>query len=349
MKRVIVALAFAVVAFCMPVTASAETYTDTVVTGLGSGYFMPWGTFGEGMCAFSDGENYGYSANANQYNWSDTKNFGIAAFHEGRACIVGDNGKWGFIDKTGKAVTAFEFTSGTKFENGKANVHFASGCNLIDLNGNKLLPKDYDRIDKQEDGSWYCYDLTFHLDVEVGIFCGTAYDTNSYDVYDANLNYVKNVAVNKKYERPSAFDFSSTLNRYGLDKTRYSSARDIGNGLVLVELEEFDADGNHKVLIDAVTKKELPIAPFVIAEEFNDDGICVIGRCCTVNLVNYIKIGAIDAKGNLLVPFNYLGSSWAKEFNDGLLLAQRASDNKLVVVKLTGTNENNIPLKLEEK
>ena len=391
MKKFLIVLVFSVIALSMPVTASAATYTETVVTGLGAGYFMPWGTFGEGMCAFSDGEKYGYvnsegkvvigckyslsdygfassefsegvartvindkicfidkigkivlttkynySANANQYGWSNTKEAGIAAFHEGRACIVDDNGKWGFIDKTGNAVTAFAFTDGTKFENGKANVHFESGFNLIDLNGNKLLPQDYDRINKQEDGSWYCYDLTFLPDVEVSFFSGTAYDTNSYDVYDANLNYVKTVEVNKKYEIPSAIDFSKTINQYGLDKNRYSYAYDIGRGLVWAEVEVTDADGNFKVFVDTATKKEFEIPLFLTAEEFNDDGICVIGRRCPVNNVIYTKIGAVDTKGNLLVPFNYLGSSWAKEFNDGLLLAQRASDEKLVVVKLAG-------------
>lgn len=398
MKKILIMLVFTVMTLmmlCMPITASAATYSETVVTGLGSGYFMTWGTFGEGMCAFSDGEKYGYvdsagkvaigckfslndyafassefsegvartvindkicfidktgktvlatkynySANANQYSGSDTTSWGIAAFHEGRACIVGDNGKWGFIDKAGIPVTAFEFTNGAKFENGKAYVHFVSGDNLIDLNGKKLLPQDYGRIDEQEDGSWYCYDLTYHPEIEVGTFSGTAYDTNSYDIYDANLNFVKNVAVNKKYERPTAIDFSRTLNQYGLDTNRYSYAYDVGHGLVLAEVEVPDSDGNFKTFVDTATKKEFNIPLFLTAEEFNDEGICVIGRRSPVSNVVYTKIGAVDTKGNLLVPFNYLGSSWAKEFNDGLLLAQRASDNKLVVVKLTGAGSS---------
>ncbi|WP_419821935.1 WG repeat-containing protein [Anoxybacterium hadale] len=392
MKKYLIILIFMAMVFSVPAAVSAETYTETVVTGLGSGYYMAWGTFSEGMCAFSDGEKYGYvnsdgkvaidcklslvaygfassefsegvartvindkicfidksgktvlatnysySANANQYSWSDTMNWGIAAFHEGRACVVGDNGKWGFIDKTGNAITDFLFTIGAKFENGKAYVSYeGGGSNLIDLNGNKLFPRDYGRIDEKEDGSWYCYDLTFHPEIEVGTFFGTAYDTNSYDVYDANCTYIKTVKVDKKYETPDRIDFLRAIHQYGFDQNRYSYAYEVGNGLVLAELKEFDEDGNYRVLIDIATKKELAIPPFVTAEEFNDDGICVIGRRCPENNVSYIKIGAIDMKGNLLVPFNYLGSSWAKKFNNGFLLAQRASDHKLVVVKLAG-------------
>lgn len=392
MKKFLTILVFAAMVFGLPGVVFAATYTETAVTGLGSGYYMAWGTFGDGMCAFSDGEKYGYvnsegkvaigckyslnsydfassefsegiartvindkicfidktgkialatnysySANANQYGWSDTMDWGVAAFHEGRACIVGDNGKWGFIDRTGKAVTDFVFTIGARFENGKAYVSFEGGnSNLIDLNGNKLFPRDYGNVEKQEDGSWYCYDLTFHPEIEVGTFFGTAYDTNSYDVYDSNFNYIKTVEVNKEYETPGRLDLLRTVHQYGLDQNRYSYATEVGNGLVMAELKEFDADGNHHVLINTSTKKELSIATFLNIEEFNDDGICVISRRSPENNVNYIKIGAIDIKGNLLVPFNYLGSSWAKEFNAGLLLAQRASDRKLVVVKLTG-------------
>lgn len=392
MKKFLNILVFAMMVFSMPGAVFASTYTETAVTGLGSGYYMAWGTFGDGMCAFSDGEKYGYvnaegkvaigckfslngygfassefsegvartvindkicfidksgktvlatnysySANETQYSWSDTMDWGIAAFHEGRACIVGDNGKWGFIDKTGNAVTEFLFTIGAKFENGKAYVSFeGGGSNLIDLNGNKLLPRDYGRIDEQEDGSWYCYDLTFHPEIEVSTFFGTAYDTNSYDVYDTNFNYIKTVDVNKEYETPGRLDLLRTIHQYGLGQDRYSYAYEVGNGLLLAELKKFDADGNFKVFINPATKKELAIPLFLTAEEFNDDGICVIGRRCPEGNVMYIKIGAVDTKGNLLVPFNYLGSSWAKEFNNGLLLAQRASDRKLVVVKLAG-------------
>lgn len=392
MKKFLVMLVFAVMTLYIPMTAFAATYTETVVTGLGSGYYMPWGTFSEGMCAISDGENYGYvnsdgklvigcnystssfgrassefsegvartvindkicfidktgktvlatnykySVNEAKYFDAITTQLGCAAFHEGRACIVGDNGKWGFIDKNGNAITTFAFTRGARFENGKAEVHNVNGWNIIDLNGKQLLPKFYDSLEEQEDGSWYCYDLTVLPDVKVGTFSGTAHDTNSYDVYDANLNYVKNVEVNKKYETPPALDFSRIINKYGLDKNRYSYAYELGNGLLIAELKEYDADGNYKVLIDAATKKELAIPPFCIAEEFNDSGICVIGRNCTENNVNCIKIGAIDSKGNLLVPFNYLGSSWSKKFGGGSLLARRVSNGKLVVVKLTGT------------
>lgn len=395
MRKFLILLVFAAMGLGMPSTVSAATYTETVVTGLGTGYYMPWGTFGDGMCAFSDGDQYGYvnsagkvaigckyslnnydfassefsegvartvindkicfidktgktmlatnynySANANQYSLGDTRSLGAAAFHEGRACVIGNNGKWGFIDKTGKAVTDFVFTSGAKYESGKAYVHFESGDNLIDLNGKKLFPHEYGRIDQQEDGSYYCYDLTFHPEIEVPTFSGTAYDTNSYDIYDGSFHYIKKIEINREYQTPGRLDLLRTINQYGLDQNRYAYATEVGNGLVMAELKEFDTDGNYHVLIDAATKKELAIATFLNIEAFNDNGICVISKRCPEKNVSYIKIGAIDVKGNLLVPFNYLGSSWAKEFNNGLLLAQRASDQKLVVVKLAGATSS---------
>lgn len=277
---------------------------------------------------------YTYSAHSSEYFWANTSVFGCAAFHEGRACIVGDNGKWGFIDKSGKAITAFEYGAGTKFINGKAYI----GGNIIDINGNKLLPQNYQRIEDQDDGSLYCYKITY-LEGEAGFFSGQPHVTDSYDIYDANFNFVENVQVNETHIGlpDDFFDFTASLKKYGLDENRYSSAADYwGNGIVKAELKEYTTDDNLYELLDAATGKVFEASPFSIVEDFNDDGVSVVIKNKTENGVKYTRMGAVDTKGNLLVPFNYNPCGHADKFNNGLILVQRASDNKLVVLKLTG-------------
>lgn len=387
MKKVIVALVYAVMIICMPFAAFAASYTETEVTGLGDGFFWEMGNFNEGMCAVTNGSEYGYvnsegklvigcnyslngfggaSAEFSEgvartvindkicfidktgkvvlstpytYLAHSSEYFLVnynAAFHEGRACIVGDNGKWGFIDKSGKAVTAFEYFNGTRFKNGKAYI----GENVIDINGNKLLPKNYNDVKEQDDGSWYCYNITY-LEGEAGFYSGQPHVTDSYDIYDSNFNFVENVKVNETHIGLSPIDFAASVRKYGLDEDRYSSAFIWEDGVIVANLEnKYIVDGNVEVLIDAATGKEFTGSPFCTAKDYNDDGVCVVTKCKPENGVNYIRMGAVDTKGNLLVPFNYNQPGHADKFDNGLIMVQRASDNKLVVLKLTGSTSN---------
>ena len=62
-------------------------------------------------------------------------------FSEGLAGVQDDNEKWGFIDKTGKVVLPFEWSNVQWFKNGRVRVQTAlgGGWHDIDKNGNKVI------------------------------------------------------------------------------------------------------------------------------------------------------------------------------------------------------------------
>lgn len=397
MKRTFIVLVSVVMLFCTPFGVFAASYTETEVTGLGSGYYIAEGNFSEGMCAvsgvsdeygfvnsegtlvigckydmagfngassaFSDGvarvvindkicfidktgkvvlsTQYTYSAHSNEYMWSDVDRGG-AAFYEGRACIVGNNGKWGFIDKIGRAVTAFEFVQSSKFHNGKAVVDNSDGRNMIDINGQKLFPKYYNEIKEKEDGSWYCYNWTYYGTRSPNSLFGRSYVVDSYDIYNANFDFVKSVSVNEAIPETLPYNAvaaaAARVVKFGLDANRYSNVSDLGNGILQACLQDkYISDRDAYVLIDATTGKEFADSPFYTVKEFNDDGVAVVIKLKDENGGWFKKMGAVDSKGNLLVPFKYNFYDDANTFNNGLILAERQSDQKMVLLKLAGT------------
>ena len=62
-------------------------------------------------------------------------------FSEGLAGVQDDNEKWGFIDKTGKVVLPFEWSNVQWFKNGRVRVQtvLGGGWHDIDKNGNKVI------------------------------------------------------------------------------------------------------------------------------------------------------------------------------------------------------------------
>jgi len=81
---------------------------------------------------------------------------GVGYFSEGLAAA--HNGKWGFIDKTGKEVIPFIYSSAYSFSEGVAWVSMESGYNakygLIDKTGKQILPFEYELS-----SSWWEYSL----------------------------------------------------------------------------------------------------------------------------------------------------------------------------------------------
>ncbi|MGE5677339.1 MAG: WG repeat-containing protein [Pseudomonadota bacterium] len=283
---------------------------------------------------------YTYSAHSNEYMWSDVDR-GNAAFYEGRACIVGNNGKWGFIDKTGKAVTAFEFVQSSKFHNGKAFIDNSEGRNMIDINGQKLFPKYYDDIQEKEDGSWYCYNWTYYGTRSPYSFFGQPHVVDNYDIYNANFGCVKSVPVNEAIHEILPYNAvaaaAAKVVKFGLDANRYSNVSDLGNGILQACLQDKYVSGRDSyVLIDAATGKEFVDSPFGAVKEFNADGVAVVTKGKDENGAWITKMGAVDSKGNLLVPFKYNFYYYANTFNNGLILAERQSDRKMVLLKLLG-------------
>ena len=112
---------------------------------------------------------------------------------------------------------------------------------------------------------------------------------------------------------------------------------DLGNGILQARLQDKYVSGRDDyVLINATTGKEFADSPFYTVQEFNDDGVAVVIKLKDQNGGWFKKMGAVDSKGNLLVPFKYNFYDDANTFINGLILAERQSDQKMVLLKLTG-------------
>lgn len=89
-------------------------------------------------------------------------------FHEG-LCVVSVDGKYGFIDRTGKMVIPPKFNWASGFDRGRALVSFGESesgddCGIIDCTGRFIVPPKYDSFEYY----WYTEDGLLRLrDVNV--------------------------------------------------------------------------------------------------------------------------------------------------------------------------------------
>jgi len=74
----------------------------------------------------------------------------VSVFSEGLATVrIGnhENGKWGFVDKTGKVVIKIKYDFVEDFERGLAKVKLNGKYGFIDKRGKKIYPIKYESID----------------------------------------------------------------------------------------------------------------------------------------------------------------------------------------------------------
>jgi hypothetical protein len=78
------------------------------------------------------------------------------------------NGKWGFIDKTGKEVIPLKYDDARSFSEGLASVNLNGKWGYIDKTGKEVIPFKYDdawpfskgRAEVKLDGEWFYIDKT---------------------------------------------------------------------------------------------------------------------------------------------------------------------------------------------
>jgi len=75
------------------------------------------------------------------------------SFHEGFASVC-KNGKWGYIDKTGNEAISPNFDTVISFHNGLAKVSANGKWGLIDKAGTIILPIEYDSVMENENGGY---------------------------------------------------------------------------------------------------------------------------------------------------------------------------------------------------
>lgn len=75
----------------------------------------------------------------------------VVSFREGMA-LVRLAGEWGFIDKTGKEVVPLKYDKAESFNNGIARVKFNGKWGFIDITGKEIIPLEYGILGEMHDG-----------------------------------------------------------------------------------------------------------------------------------------------------------------------------------------------------
>ena len=232
----------------------------------------------------------------------------VRDFHDGLA-MVGLNGKWGFIDKTGKEVVPCIYRSAysdtpPEFHEGLAAVVGENGWGFIDTTGNVVLPFGrYDRVEKFSDGlaavwlngkGWGFIDKTGKEVVP----CKYHY-VNSFD------QGLAAVELNGKW------GFIDTTGKEVVP-CNYDGVGDFSEGLAAVQGESGKGG-----FIDTTGKEVIPCQYNAILAAFKD-GRAVV-EASTGQIKNGHTVyawGVIDTQGNVVVPFGKYDKVY--NFSDGL-------------------------------
>jgi hypothetical protein len=328
-----------------------------------------WSEFSEGLCAVSDGEKYGfintkgklvipvqyslnnfhdktslfseglamvvinnkicymdktgkivlktsYPYNRERYKWAYD---GGGAFHEGLAAVTGANGKWGYINKQGKVVLPFQYAGAHPFKNGWAAIAIGEGFNQIDKKGNKLYEEEYLIMHEKPGGGYYASKDVTEAALSVRAI--------TYDVLDENGKVLeRNLPAGPINEIINASDEPSVIEQFGLDANRYFYAQEPTDGIIMATLTSAVSkkyNNNVYVYVNATTKKEI-YAPVQHGYKFNE-GLAFIRN-------EKSRWGAIDTKGKVVIPFNYLYVDHFEGFSEGYIALTRVSDGALVVI-----------------
>lgn len=76
----------------------------------------------------------------------------VKNFHEGLAVVQNYEGKYGYIDQTGKEVISCQFSYADDFEDGLAMISENGECGFIDRSGKIVIATVYFRVSNFYDG-----------------------------------------------------------------------------------------------------------------------------------------------------------------------------------------------------
>lgn len=105
--------------------------------------------FNEDLAAFSIGndtiESWGF-VNVKGEKVIQPQYAKVDYFFEGKCAVQNREGKWGYIDKSGKLIIDYKFDVALEFENGKAVVYIEDKAGVINSKGEYLIKPQYDYI-----------------------------------------------------------------------------------------------------------------------------------------------------------------------------------------------------------
>ncbi len=112
-------------------------------------------SFHEGLAMVKIGKNYGFINTRGKVVLDPIyRQVRMMGFSCGLACVRNQEGKWGYIDKTGKVIIEYQFGEADWFQENKAFVQDKWGepGYFIDLTGQRIFDKTFDNVWAFKDG-----------------------------------------------------------------------------------------------------------------------------------------------------------------------------------------------------
>ena len=270
-------------------------------------------------------------------------------FKEGLAAVK-KNGKWGFIDKTGKIVFPIEYDWVRSFSEGLAAVEKNRKWGFVDKTGKVVVPMEYDEVwDLREGlvtvmkwGMWGFVDNTGKVIVPV--------EYDSVKFFSEGLATVEKdgkwgfVDTTGKIVVPVEYDFVKDFSEglAGVEKNdKWGFVDKIGKVEVLVKYDEVwsfreglaGVKKNDKCgFVDETGKIVVPVE-YESVEDFRE-GLAKVnkgGERGKIGTVKGGKWGFVDQTGKVVVSVEY---DSVKDFREGLAVVEK--DGKFGLIDKTG-------------
>ncbi len=245
----------------------------------------------------------------------------IKKYSEGVIAVKSSNGKYGYVDKTGKVVIPFKYDDAEEFHNGTAVVYIKDGYTLIDKSGKILLEKIYSGVMASYSDLIEIYDKETkkygYINNSGEIVIPLIYDNATY--FENGVAFVKisekyrMIDTNGKYKNEKTYDYATVCiegmalvinnDKYGfVDETGkeiipciYDNAVDFYNGKTIVRKnnKEYVIDKTGNVLCEIKTKYTI--------EEYNGEFILIRNKTG--------KLGLLNLENNIVSypKYNYIG------------------------------------------
>ena len=225
---------------------------------------------------------------------------GAYGFNEGLTRVQKD-GKWGYIDKTGKAVIAFTYDDAYGFNDGLARVKKNGKWGYIDKTGKLIIPCEYDDEYWDNNNGFNEGLSAMRKNGKWGYIdkTGKAVIPFIYDEAYGFNNGLARVAKNGKV------GYIDKTGKVVISFIYDSTSSDFSDGLARVRKETDGKTG----YIDKTGKVVIPIE-FDWAESFSE-GLAAVAKNG--------KWGYIDKTGKVIIPYKY---NDAESFSNGLAVVQ---------------------------
>lgn len=230
----------------------------------------------------------------------------IKKYSEGVIAVKSSNGKYGYVDKTGKVVIPFKYDDAEEFHNGTAVVYIKDGYTLIDKSGKILLGKIYAGLMVSSSELIEIYDKETkkygYINNRGEIVIPLIYDNATY--FENGVAFVK---INEKYRiidtngksrYEKTYDYATAFiegialvinnDKYGfVDETGkeiitciYDKAVDFYNGktIVIQDNKEYIIDKSGNILSEIKTKYTI--------EEYNGKFILIRNKTGKLGLLD---------------------------------------------------------------